>query len=534
MDIPSNFLTLLRDQWLGFFVPGSANGVDGERDLVPSFDSPRRTASLFVSILHLTGSLLGGGVFLVPTLFARCRKLDIVLLVVSTSILVNVALYLTIAVVRASRLFSYTELVSNLLGDEGHFVLSVVLFIFLSMVMVAYFSLMICIWVPVTQAFLPNRLLALPIAFGCTLLLFSPLLCRRDFRFNPAFAIPAALSLLSFLTVSSNTQTSASRDGDISKSYHRMLLVALPIIAMNLFSNQVIQMHAKLQRPTLARVAVVIRASVAVAALFTIGFGWSVSKKFAGSDFWLEITNPVQGALYLEHYKQKSTLEFIVLLFGFGACVCTVLIASATILPQYRRTVLYFVSYFCISPDNPDQCRRVKELCPEECCDEDEDDMDDQQTCVSFRSLSTWSTKSHVDVYQVANEETQLLPRIEEGLEPCNIYTNTFAHFASTAGIIVIVYGLAMLAYFRGISAWAIWCLAGTFFAPSLSFAVPALCFIQNSKRNTQGHVIWSMGAHAWLLLMVAVFLTVVPTVEVLRGFLDGEITDLLIRKPFT
>lgn len=519
-------------QRLGYFLPGGAstNGVDGQ--MVPSFDSPRRSATLFESILHLTGSLLGGGIFLVPTLFARCGKRDVIVIIALISFFVNISLYLTIAVARGSRLYSYHELVSSLLGDSGHLVLSVVLFTFLSLVLVAYFSIMISIWVPITGAFLPNRFLALPIAFGCTLLLFSPLLCRRDFRFNPKYAIPSAISLLSFMLVSSNTSGSSSdgREDSPNMDSRRMLVFATPILTMNLFSNQVIKMHSKLMQPTMERVSMVIRTSVFLAALFSIGFGWTASIQFAGSDFWLEITR----AAFLEHYLQTDTREFIVLLFGFAACVGTILISSATILPQYRRTLLFFISYFCISPDDPDQCRRVKELCPEECCDEDDDSMDDQQTCVSFRSLSTWSTKSHIDVYQVANEETRLLPRIEEGLEPCNIYTNTFAHFTSTAGIIVIVYSLALLAYLRGISAWAIWCIAGSFFAPSLSFGVPALCFIQGRKRNALDHALQGMAVHSWMLLLLAVFVTIISTTEVARGFLNGPVTDILLRKPFT
>jgi hypothetical protein len=392
--------------------------------------------------------------------------------------------------------------------------------------------------------------------FGCVLMI-SPIFFQREFQYMRVqlfTTIATAFILATSSTSSIQQQLSSVVSG---QSLHQQVqhddhlssssspLVVCSWLIMIFCSHQVLQVQNALILPTRRRTSWTVSLSVTIVAVFLLllahltvllssqqqqqdnhnsnhshQWWWTMMRPTAA----IAMPNTTNGATTdnnnnngddsnsnnnNHHADTEWWFDMAHVLYrmlGRIGCVPSLLLAYGMQLPSARRSLLHVIEFSFIEQSNPDQCHLAKKMCPDECCDED---AVDEETCVSFPSMSTWSTaKSHVDVIQVApnnnnKEMTLLLPRIEEGLEPCNVYTNAFAHYTSTAAIMVASYGLACLLHLLSVPAWSLWQWIAALFASLYSLALPAVCFWQ--IQNRQAFVPWRIPWLAFCYLAIAV-----------------------------
>jgi hypothetical protein len=366
--------------------------------------------------------------------------------------------------------------------------------------------------------------------FGCVLII-SPIYFNRDFQYIQVHLF-TTLATACCLATSSSSSTSYSNasmimqqqhDGDQQPSQQQHVsssssqpLVVLSWLILLFFSNQILKVQNVLIEPTRRRTSWTVSLSVTglvvlliVLAHLSVLFSYNGGQQQQPDNVVDDDSHDTNNMDPDWWFHLARILYRMVAQLG---CVPSLLLAYGVHLPHARRHLLHVIEFSCIDKGDPDQCKFAKTICPDECCDED---AVDEETCVSFPSISTWSTaKSHVDVIQVApNEDTTLLlPRIEEGLEPCNVYTNAFAHYTSTAAILVVTFGLACLLYLTQVSAWSLWQWTAALSAGTYSLALPAACFVQIQSR--QAFVPWRIPwlAFCYLSMTVAAVVTIGAT----------------------
>jgi hypothetical protein len=381
--------------------------------------------------------------------------------------------------------------------------------------------------------------------FGCVLMI-SPIFLQREFQYS-RIQLFTTIATAFILATSSSTSSIHSLHQQVQHDDHLSSstspLVVCSWLIMIFCSHQVLQVQNALILPTRRRTSWTVSLSVTVVAVLLLllahltvllssqqqqqqdnhnshhshQWWWTMMRPAAA----IAIPNTTNGAATDNNNNNGDDsnnnsnadtewwLDMAHVLYrmlGRIGCVPSLLLAYGMQLPSARRSLLHVIEFSFIEQSNPDQCHLAKKMCPDECCDED---AVDEETCVSFPSMSTWSTaKSHVDVIQVApnnnnKETTLLLPRIEEGLEPCNVYTNAFAHYTSTAAIMVASYGLACLLHLLSVPAWSLWQWIAALFASLYSLALPAVCFWQ--IQNRQAFVPWRIPWLAFCYLAIAV-----------------------------
>jgi hypothetical protein len=403
-----------------------------------------------------------------------------------------------------------------------------------------------------------ERLPLMLAVFGCVLMI-SPIFLQREFQYVRV-QLFTTIATAFILATSSSTSSSIQQQQQLSSvssghSLHQQVqhddhlssssspLVVCSWLIMIFCSHQVLQVQNALILPTRRRTSWTVSLSVTIVAVLLLLLAHLTvllsSQQQQQQDnhnnnqshqWWWTMMRPA-AAIAMPNANGAATdnnnngddsnsnnnhhadtewwLDMAHVLYrmlGRIGCFPSLLLAYGMQLPSARRSLLHVIEFSFIEQSNPDQCHLAKKMCPDECCDED---AVDEETCVSFPSMSTWSTaKSHVDVIQIApnnnnKETTLLLPRIEEGLEPCNVYTNAFAHYTSTAAIMVASYGLACLLHLLSVPAWSLWQWIAALFASLYSWALPAVCFWQ--IQNRQAFVPWRIPWLAFCYLAIAV-----------------------------
>lgn len=491
---------------------GDTNGNGDEDELNPSFHSSRRISSLFVATLQMAGSVLGAGVLflLLPSPSTGQVPSHVM---VQHPLLMVAALFLTertgcliVLVSRYAGVNNTQDLVRVAFGQTIHRLDAIGSFAFHLGILVCQQILLLEIGLSIMQEFdsfvlnlredysdntglieqtgEEGRNLPLILAtFGC-ILIICPMLFQREFQWIQIHLV--AILVTSVILATTQHASGATNQRNNTQRDDAPIIVFTWLLLI-LFSHQVLKVQNTLQKPTRRRASWVVTLSVLFAIVMLILLGQTVTLFDHQSDN--EVYSP-------------GTMQILYEMVGRIGCVVSLLLTYGLQLPHTRRCLLHIIEFAFIDKTDPDQCRFVKDMCPDECCDED---AEDEETCVSFPSISTWSTsKSHVDVIQVApDEETTLLPRIEEGLEPCNVYTNTFAHYTSTVGIILVSFGLACLLYIAKISAWSMWQWIAALFAPFFGLAAPAACFLQVQSR--QAFLPWRMPWIVFCYISIAV-----------------------------
>lgn len=478
---------------------GNGHTVETE-ELVPRFDSPKRNTTLLRSIAHFCGSTLGGGLLLVPRLFARTGIRTAGLIIV-LAILQERCLYLLCLTARRAGVATFPQLARVAFGAWAEHTMSVVLFLFSYLVGIGYMMEMAELWAPFANAWNVAPPLGLLLALFGSLLVTSPMYAIRDFRCYYVSCL-VSVGVIVILIASVGWENLQQLKQVLQKQFPVELLqlpnpddpviqnicdwlTALPIISMSLFSFNILKLQNQLKCPTKDRVGQVIR--------------WGK----LGNSFWIIVFGGLTStANNLLSYNLVSRV------FCFGWLIMSL----ASVMPTLRVSFLEMIDFMIIKGTSDNQCQKIKEICPEDCCDED----DDEETCISFPSMSTWSTeKTHTDVFVQVNEETRLLAPIDEGIEPpaCNIFSNPFAHYASTLFLILFGYGIAIGLTLAEITVWQLWSLTGCVFSFLVCFALPCIFFLEIQTRQPiyPGTMVWR--AFCWFIIVLSVLATLLCTV---------------------
>jgi len=515
-----------------------------QEGLIPPFHDEQRTSSACYSTLHLMASIIGGGVFMLPAVFEKCGIISASILILTTAILTERSLYLLCLTARRAGAESYSEVVKIAFGPWAEHTVSTLLFLFLISVLVAYFMLLSDLWAPLLQRILPSQQHTVPdcLLLLTSLILLTPFLVQREFRcvrikcysaLLSIFLLCLALGLNSKETILSlASKISGKRQVEMQGGRRQEeavyiqyypesigdVLFALPLVTMSfLASPNMLSIQARLKAPTKKRVARVIRGGIASSTVLMVAFGM-IGYIAAGTE--------TQGNFLLNLSTLKNANKdpklLILLVIGRVGCGILMLFATAMVMPHCRHALLQVLDFTILKGTDDDTCKKVKEICPEECCEEDVPDPD-EETCMSFPSISTWSTdKSPNDVYVVnPNEETKLLPRIEEEahIPACNIYSNRFAHYTSTAGIAIASYLGAVALSVAGTNVLTVWSLAGSAAAFLLAFTLPSCCFLQIQRRQLIDSGTSAWVGFCWAIITISGMLTVVCTFQILFSY---------------
>jgi len=159
--------------------------------LVPPHDSNLRKASLGVATFNLVATIVGGGVLSLPLAFARAGIVLASFMLLVAAIITEFSLYLLCSCARRTGSTSYMEIARCAFGEVAELGMSVLLWLFLCGVLVAYFVLIMGIYAPLLWSFWQNLKNPKeegedmtadfgPTVLICILLLVSPFLLKKN------------------------------------------------------------------------------------------------------------------------------------------------------------------------------------------------------------------------------------------------------------------------------------------------------------------------------------------------------------------
>jgi amino acid permease len=119
--------------------------------LIPNYDSSRRKSSAVAATFNLTATILGGGVLSLPLAFEKCGIVLASLLMITSLIITERSLYLLCLCARISGATTYGEVGKAAFGTKGEYSISIILFIYLMFVLVAFMILVQDIWCSIVE-----------------------------------------------------------------------------------------------------------------------------------------------------------------------------------------------------------------------------------------------------------------------------------------------------------------------------------------------------------------------------------------------
>ena len=117
--------------------------------LSPHFMSRRRQSSIVAATFNLTATILGGGVLSLPLAFEKCGIFLGSLLMVISMLITERSLFLLCLCARISGATTYGEVGKAAFGTKGEYGISMILFVYLMFVSVAFMILVQDIWTSV-------------------------------------------------------------------------------------------------------------------------------------------------------------------------------------------------------------------------------------------------------------------------------------------------------------------------------------------------------------------------------------------------
>ncbi|CAB9516489.1 Putative sodium-coupled neutral amino acid transporter 10 [Seminavis robusta] len=282
--------------------------------LVPAHDCESRRSSPAIAIFNLVATVCGGGVLSLPMAFSRAGLIPSFLLMVFAALITNFAMYILCSCARRTGGRSYGDVMRNAFGPLAELGATVLLFLLLFLVIVAYMVLLKDIWTPVLLTLAPTswtdkflEVVSSTISTNDTtdaqeqqeenashylliliLVLNLPLLLQTDLhalRHTCYVGFASAVILMLGVTqqalqrnwqspglFSANVVWVGDRDG---------ILYAFPIVVLSFFSiYNVLTVHSALFNPTRDRVKFVLDGTIGLCFLlfFTVGvFGYLYS-----------------------------------------------------------------------------------------------------------------------------------------------------------------------------------------------------------------------------------------------------------------
>ncbi len=260
--------------------------------LNPEHDSELRKSSPISAIFNLVATVCGGGVLTLPIAFARVGILPSTVLMVVSALITDFAMYILCSCARRTGGKSYGDVTRIAFGLKAEIAVTMLLFVFLVFVIVAYMVLVKDIWTPLLLYMVPRLKSwcidylevdpdesALPsdIFLVAFIILSLPLLLNKDLYAlrHTCYVGFTSLILLILAIVRRSYQLNCVTDIGIFtekvKWYSNEIddwIYAFPIISLSFFSiYNVLTVHSALVNPTRERVKLVLDGTIVICLL---------------------------------------------------------------------------------------------------------------------------------------------------------------------------------------------------------------------------------------------------------------------------
>jgi len=459
----------------GLVLPSEENSTDEPCEsliIEPPFASNKRCSPIVVAIFNLVATIVGGGVLSVPLAFEKCGIILATVLMLCSAFATDRSLYLLCLCSRYTGASSFGEVGRMAFGPWMECLVSLLLFVFLLFVLVAFMVLVRDIWTPVI-----NEIFSLDLDDNVILIiivvLMGPFLTRRSLyalRYNCYFGFASA-SLLC-VGICHRAWQDGIAEVKLFPSSMADALYGFPIITLGFLSSyNILPVHSSLIRPTNKRVGHVVNGAIGSSFFVTYIFGL-VGYLYFGDD--------VEGNI-LKNFDHLDDSTIMVGRLGYGT---TLMLAMAIITLPCRDNILEVI----------DRLRGLESHCEETIKD---------LTCKQVRHAEEGTSLLH----QNEKQRKILTPSAD----------NLLIHYGSTFLIVSFCFVGAVAV--PGVD--VVWNLCGSSMAFLLSFILPAMFYLriqsqQSHKRSTDsiGSTGISYVTFSWILLFAAVVGAVACTVQ--------------------
>jgi len=257
--------------------------------LTPEHHSKLRQSSPLSAIFNLVATVCGGGVLTLPIAFARVGILPSTVMMIISAIITDFSMYILCSCARRTGGRSYGDVTRTAFGLKAEIAVTVLLFVFLVFVIIAYMVLVKDIWTPLIlyfspwlknwcleewdvdpdQSALPSNVFLVVFTF-CSL----PLLLQRNLHAlrHTCYVGFASLVLLIVAIVRRAYHLNFITDVDMFETKVKWYsndindyIYAFPIISLSLFSiYNVLTVHSALINPTRQRVKFVLDGTILI------------------------------------------------------------------------------------------------------------------------------------------------------------------------------------------------------------------------------------------------------------------------------
>ena len=257
--------------------------------LNPSPDSELRIATPVSSIFNLVATVCGGGVLTLPIAFAKAGIIPATVMMILSAGITDFAMYILCSCARRTGGKSYGDVTRIAFGAKAEVSVTILLFVFLYFVIVAYMVLVKDIWTPLLLHLLPSMKELVrqyfnvdadtsPLPSDLFLVAFIivslPLLLQKNLHAlrHTCYVGFTSLILLIVAIVRRAYQLNFLDDVGIfekkvkwySTDVHD-IIYAFPIIALSFFSiYNVLSVHSALVNPTRERVKLVLDGTIGI------------------------------------------------------------------------------------------------------------------------------------------------------------------------------------------------------------------------------------------------------------------------------
>ena len=264
------------------------NAEEEDEFLNPSFDSPLRRTSSFNATFNLVATIVGGGVLSLPQAYAKAGIALCTLLLIVSAVITEFSLYLLCSCARRSKSKSYMEIVKYAFGDVAEFWMTCMMWVYMSGVLIAFYVLMLGIFSPLLKVFLETIhvfdsmqmmnldggpyfdrcLLAVILMFMMPFILKHDLYALRHIcyvGFCSVCVIICSMSIRAFQRNFEHELLNYPTRPEIKyySTDSSDVLFAFPICVLSFFCSQnLVEVHSSLNRPTRKRVRKVLRTSI--------------------------------------------------------------------------------------------------------------------------------------------------------------------------------------------------------------------------------------------------------------------------------
>jgi amino acid permease len=424
--------------------------------LFPGFESPRRQSNLVASTFNLSATIMGGGVLSLPLAFQKCGIILGSLLMLVAAVVTERSLYLLCLCARITGATSYGEVGKFAFGTSMEYFISLVLFVFLTVVLVGYMVLVKDIWTSIVQIVTGVQDIDSGQVLLVLLIFMSPFLVQKTLhalRFNCYIGLLSVsilcLALCRHAFISPLPVPLVLWSNSLDD-----ILFAFPIITLSFLSIfNVLPIQGSLIQPSRGRMLIVIDGAIGSSFVITLLFGMC-GYLYAGVDTDGNILNNISAS--------GDWLFFL----GRLGCGLTMMLVMPMVLLPCRESLLEVLDVAVLGP----HVMPVGEEIP----------------LVSTNSNAT-TTRRHLND----------IPWI---------------HYLATFGIVFSCFVIAK--HVPGVA--FVWSLCGSFMAFLITFFLPAACYLKIQRRkypNTRNESeswIW----FSWVLLVASTIGAVACTIH--------------------